>query len=116
MSRFGWYVRVRLRKSITKDWVLLRMHTTMHKQLQTYSYSTDPSNSQQEKERGREPSKLEKICTLATAYACSDHKVRVVTFTELIIAKRADQHSVSRSMHVCSLACTYIAKTVNQER
>ena len=63
MSRFGWYVRVRLRQSITKDWVLLRMHTTMHKQLQTYSYSTDPSNSQQEKERGREPSKLEKICT-----------------------------------------------------
>ena len=84
MSRFGWYVRVRLRQSITKDWVLLHMHTRMHKQLQTYSYSTDPSNSQQEKERGREPSKLQAGENLYTS-ACSDHKVRVVTFTELII-------------------------------
>ena len=85
MSRFGWYVRVRLRQSITKDWVLMRMHTTTHIATTDLQLQTDPSNSQQEKERGREPSKLEKNYVLATACACSDHKVRVDTFTELII-------------------------------
>ena len=30
--RFGWYVCVRLGRSITKAWVLLRMHTTNYRQ------------------------------------------------------------------------------------